>query len=44
MALFSHEFGIDLGTMFTRVVEGRQILFEEPTIAAIVVDEQKMVA
>ncbi|RCK75659.1 MAG: Rod shape-determining protein MreB [Anaerolineae bacterium] len=44
MALFSREFGIDLGTMFTRVVEGRQILFEEPTIAAIVVDEQKMVA
>lgn len=44
MALFSREFGIDLGTIFTRVVEGRQILFEEPTIAAIVVDEQKMVA
>lgn len=44
MALFSRELGIDLGTMFTRVVEGRQILFEEPTIAAIVVDEQKMVA
>ncbi|MFN3308851.1 MAG: rod shape-determining protein [Anaerolineales bacterium] len=44
MGLFSREFGIDLGTMFTRVVEGRQILFEEPTIAAIVVDEQKMVA
>ncbi len=44
MALFSREFGIDLGTMFTRVVEGQQILFEEPTIAAIVVDEQKMVA
>ncbi len=44
MALFSREFGIDLGTIFTRVVEGQQILFEEPTIAAIVVDEQKMVA
>lgn len=44
MALFSRELGIDLGTMFTRVIEGRQILFEEPTIAAIVVDEQKMVA
>jgi rod shape-determining protein MreB len=44
MALFSRELGIDLGTMFTRVVEGRQILFEEPTIAAIIIDEQKMVA
>jgi len=44
MALFSHELGIDLGTMFTRVVEGGQLLIEEPTIAAIIVDEQKMVA
>ncbi|MCS6907393.1 MAG: rod shape-determining protein [Anaerolineales bacterium] len=44
MALFSRELGIDLGTMYIRVVEGRQLLFEEPTIAAIVVDEQKMVA
>jgi rod shape-determining protein MreB len=44
MALFSREFGIDLGTMFTRVVEGEQLLFAEPTMAAIVVDEQKMVA
>lgn len=30
--------------MFTRVVEGNQIVLEEPTIAAIVVQEQKMVA
>lgn len=44
MALFSREFGIDLGTMYTRVVEGGQLLFAEPTMAAIVVDEQKMVA
>lgn len=44
MAMFTREFGIDLGTMFTRVVEGRQLLFAEPTMAAIVVDEQKMVA
>ena len=44
MAMFSREFGIDLGTMFTRVVEGKQLLFAEPTMAAIVVDEQKMVA
>lgn len=44
MALFSKDLGIDLGTTFTRVVEGNQILLEEPTIAAIVVQEQKMVA
>ena len=40
MALFSREFGIDLGTMYTRVVEGGQLLFAEPTMAAIIVDEQ----
>ena len=44
MTLFSKELGIDLGTMFTRVVSGNQVLIEEPTIAAIVVDEQKLVA
>jgi len=44
MALFSRELGIDLGTLFTRVVEADQIVLEEPTVAAIVVQEQKMVA
>lgn len=44
MALFSKELGIDLGTMYTRVVEGGQVVLEEPTVAAIVVQEQKMVA
>jgi rod shape-determining protein MreB len=44
MALFSKELGIDLGTIYTRVVEGRQIVLQEPTVAAIVVQEQKLVA
>ncbi len=44
MALFSKELGIDLGTMYLRVVEGGQIILQEPTVAAIVVQEQKMVA
>ena len=44
MALFSRELGIDLGTLYTRVVEGDQMILEEPTVAAIVVQEQKMVA
>ena len=44
MPLFSKDLGIDLGTMYTRVAEGSQILLEEPTVAAIVVAEQKMVA
>ena len=44
MAIFSKDLGIDLGTIFTRVVEGNQIVLQEPTVAAIVVQEQKMVA
>jgi rod shape-determining protein MreB len=45
MALFSKDLGIDLGTMFTRVVEGNRVVLEEPTIAAIVLEDrrQKMV-
>jgi rod shape-determining protein MreB len=44
MSLFSKELGIDLGTLNTRVFEGGQLLIEEPTVAAIVTNEQKMVA
>lgn len=44
MALFAKELGIDLGTLFIRVSEGGQIVMQEPTVAAIVVHEQKMVA
>lgn len=44
MAIFSKELGIDLGTLNTRAVEGGQLLIEEPTVAAIVTSEQKMVA
>lgn len=43
MALLSREFGIDLGTMNTVVAEGKQILLQEPTIVAILADENKMV-
>lgn len=44
MAVFSKDLGIDLGTMFTRLADGTQVLIEEPTIVAIEVEEQKMVA
>jgi rod shape-determining protein MreB len=44
MAGFSKELGIDLGTLYTRVMDGAQVVLEEPTVAAIVVEEQKMVA
>jgi len=44
MALFSRELGIDLGTFYIRVAEGNEIVLQEPTVAAIVIDEQKMVA
>ncbi|MCL4561097.1 MAG: rod shape-determining protein [Chloroflexi bacterium] len=43
MPAFSRELGIDLGTMNTIVAEGKQILLQEPTVVAIVVEEQKMV-
>lgn len=44
MALFSRDLGIDLGTLFIRVFEGGEIVLQEPTVAAIVIEEQKMVA
>ena len=44
MALFSKDLGIDLGTMFTRLADSTQVLMEEPTIVAIEVEDQKMVA
>ncbi|HVN14539.1 MAG TPA: rod shape-determining protein [Anaerolineales bacterium] len=44
MAVFSKDLGIDLGTMFTRLADGAQVALQEPTIVAIEVDEQKMVA
>src|SRR5574342_1124255 len=44
MALFSKDLGIDLGTMFTRLADSAQVLLEEPTIVAIEVLDQKMVA
>lgn len=42
--MLARELGIDLGTMMIRVAENDQVLLEEPTIAAIIVEEQKMVA
>ncbi len=44
MAVFSKDLGVDLGTIFTRLADGTQVLMQEPTIVAIAVDEQKMVA
>ncbi|CAG0990261.1 Cell shape-determining protein MreB [Anaerolineales bacterium] len=42
--MFSKELGVDLGTMYTRIADSTQVLLEEPTIVAIEVDDQKMVA
>lgn len=44
MGFLSKELGVDLGTLFLRVAEGGRVIFEEPCVAAIVVEEQKMVA
>jgi rod shape-determining protein MreB and related proteins len=43
MPVFTREFGVDLGSMNIVVAEGNQILLQEPTVVAIVVQEQKMV-
>jgi rod shape-determining protein MreB and related proteins len=43
MAGISHELGIDLGTLNTRIAEGKDILIQEPTIVAILLDELKIV-
>ncbi|MHC1785091.1 MAG: rod shape-determining protein [Anaerolineaceae bacterium] len=39
----NRELGIDLGTMNIVIAEGDEILLQEPTIVAILVEEQKMV-
>lgn len=43
MAMFSKELGIDLGTMFTRIVEGNKILIEEPTVVAVEIEDPRIV-
>lgn len=43
MAGLSRDLGIDLGTLNTRIAEGQNILIQEPTIAAILLDELKLV-
>jgi rod shape-determining protein MreB len=43
MPFLIRELGIDLGTMNIVVAEGNNILLQEPTVVAIIVDEQKMV-
>ncbi len=42
MAGLSRELGIDLGTLNTRIAEGKNILIQEPTIVAILLDELKI--
>ena len=44
MALFSKDIGIDLGTYFIRIADATQILVEEPTIVALDVATEKVVA
>jgi rod shape-determining protein MreB len=44
MALFSKDIGIDLGTYFVRIADSTQMLLEEPTIVALDVATDKVVA
>jgi rod shape-determining protein MreB len=43
MALFSQDFGIDLGTYYTMIAEEGILLRREPTVVAIAIEEQKIV-
>jgi rod shape-determining protein MreB len=43
MPVFTREIGIDLGTMNTVIAEGNQILYQEPTVVALVIEELKIV-
>jgi len=43
MASFTRDLGIDLGSTNTTITEGNLILLQEPTVVAIVTDENKMV-
>lgn len=43
MASLSRELGIDLGTLNTRIAEGKNILIQEPTVVAILTEELKIV-
>lgn len=44
MAILSRELGVDLGTMFLRIVEGEEMVLQQPTIVAVDIEEQKIVA
>lgn len=43
MANLTRELGIDLGTSFTVITKGKEVLLHEPTTVAILVDEWKMI-
>ena len=43
MASFTRELGIDLGTNFTVITEGQDIMLHQPTTVAILIDEWKMI-
>lgn len=43
MPSFTRELGVDLGSSFTVIAEGKQILMHEPTVVAILSEEWKMI-
>jgi rod shape-determining protein MreB and related proteins len=44
MISFARDLGIDLGTTRTRIADNTEVLVDEPTMVAIVIEEQKIVA
>jgi rod shape-determining protein MreB and related proteins len=43
MGLFSKDLGIDLGTIYTRIAEGSQIVLQEPSVVAVDIEADKIV-
>jgi len=43
MPSFSREIGIDLGSSFTVIAEGKKILLDEPSVVAVLMEEWKMI-
>lgn len=43
MALFSKDLGIDLGTIYTRIAEGSQVVLQEPSVVAVDLEAGKIV-
>src|SRR5450432_4016561 len=44
MALFNHKMGLDLGTINVIIYQDGQILLQEPSMVALTIEDEKIVA